>query len=131
MTGLPVHRNIDLGLMVGVADASLATGQTINEAEFMQLMETCTLINDLLDLRGDIVRKQQENVLLRGFRGSACKYLDGSIAKCVKRAAELIGRRQCSGHYEPLQLGSHGIPSQGVRAGPWAPFQQPGRSVPL
>lgn len=52
MTGLTVHRHIYLGLMVGVAGASLATGETINEAEFMQLMETCTLINDLLDFRG-------------------------------------------------------------------------------
>lgn len=36
MTGLTVHRYIDLGLMVGVAGASLATGETINEAKFMQ-----------------------------------------------------------------------------------------------
>lgn len=52
MTGLTVHRHIYLGLMVGVAGASLATGETTKEAEFMQLMETCVLINDLLDFRG-------------------------------------------------------------------------------
>jgi hypothetical protein len=35
MTGPTAHRYIDLGLMVGVAGASIATGETINEAEFM------------------------------------------------------------------------------------------------
>ncbi|KAJ5911358.1 uncharacterized protein N7473_000661 [Penicillium subrubescens] len=132
MTGLIIHGHIDLGLMVGVVGASLATGETINEAEFMQLMETCTLINDMLDFRGDKVQKQRENVVRHGLRGSACKYLDGSIAKCVKGAAELIGRRKINaGHYEPLQLGSHGMPSQGVRAGPWVPSQRAEGSVPL
>ncbi|KAJ5364324.1 uncharacterized protein N7496_010037 [Penicillium cataractarum] len=58
MTGLGVHRHIDLGLPVGIVGASLATGETIDEDEFMQLMETCTLINDLLDFRGDTMRKQ-------------------------------------------------------------------------
>jgi hypothetical protein len=57
-------------------------------------MEICTLINNLLNFRWDIMRKQRENVILRGLRGSACNYLDGLISKCVKGAAELIGRRK-------------------------------------
>lgn len=94
MTGLGVHRHIDLALPVGIVGASLATGEKINEDKFMQLMETCTLINDLLDFRGDTMRKQRENVVLRDIGGSACKYLDGLIAKCVRGAIELIHRRK-------------------------------------
>lgn len=94
MTGLGVHRHVDLGLPVGIVGASLATGETIDGDEFMQLMETCTLINDLLDFRGDKMRKQRENVVLRGIRGSACKYLDSLISKCIKGAAELIRHRK-------------------------------------
>ncbi|KAJ5157453.1 uncharacterized protein N7482_008553 [Penicillium canariense] len=94
MTGLVVHRHIDLGLTVGVVGASLASGETITGDEFMQLMETCALFNDLIDFRGDAMRKQRENVVLRGIRGSACEYLDDIVAKCVQGAAELVRRRK-------------------------------------
>lgn len=47
----------------------------MNEAEFMELMETCALINDLIDFRRDIMRRQYENVVLRGIRGNDCRDL--------------------------------------------------------
>lgn len=94
MTGLTVHRHIDLGLPVGVVAASLATGEQITEFEFMEIMETCTLINDLLDFRSDALRKQRENVVLRGTTSSICSYLDGTIARCISGACGLIQKRK-------------------------------------
>lgn len=94
MTGLTMHRHIDLGLAVGVVASSLATGERITEHEFMQLMETCTLINDLVDFRGDTMRKQRENVVLRGIRGSICQYLDGLISQCIRGTCTLIQNRK-------------------------------------
>lgn len=94
MTGLTVHRHIDLGLPVGIVAASLATGEKITEAEFMDIMETCALINDLLDFRSDTLRKQRENVVLRGARSSMCSYLDEMIAQCISGACRLIQIRK-------------------------------------
>jgi hypothetical protein len=92
MTGFDVHRQIDLGMVVGIVSASMATGQEISMEDYKELVATTVLINDLLDFRGDAWRKQRENVVLRGVRGSLCTYLDGLISQVVRGAATTIRR---------------------------------------
>ncbi|KAJ5408330.1 hypothetical protein N7509_002213 [Penicillium cosmopolitanum] len=94
MTELTTHRHIDIANAVGVVAASLATGQRINEAEYMKLSYGSTLINDLVDLRSDTMRKQRENPILRGVRGSTCQYLNKKIFDCLTFATELIETKQ-------------------------------------
>lgn len=94
MTGLLAHRQIDIAIFNGVLPASLATGETLSVAKYSQLAEACILINDLIDLRSDTMRKTRENVILRGVRGNMCKYLDGLLARCL---ATVVGAVQ-SGH---------------------------------
>lgn len=92
MTGLDVHRHIDLGMAVGIVSASMATGQDMSLAEYKDLVATSVLINDLVDFRGDTWRNQRENAVLRGVRGSLCIYLDGLISKCIRGAAATTRR---------------------------------------
>ncbi|QKX58726.1 uncharacterized protein TRUGW13939_05853 [Talaromyces rugulosus] len=94
VTDLISHRHIDIANIVGVVAASLATGQQINEAEYMKLSYGTTLINDLVDLRSDTMRKQRENPVLRGVRGSACQYLNEKILDCLIFTRELIESKQ-------------------------------------
>lgn len=90
MTGLIVHRHIDIANTVGVVAASLATGEQLDEAEYMKLSYGTTLINDLVDFRSDTMRKQRENPIVRGVRGSACQYLNKQILDCLICVRELI-----------------------------------------
>lgn len=94
MTELTTHRHIDIANTVGVVAASLATGQQINEAEYMKLSHGNTLINDLVDLRSDAMRNQRENPVLRGVKGSACDYLNKQILDCLICVTELIESKQ-------------------------------------
>ncbi|KAE8354363.1 hypothetical protein BDV28DRAFT_156282 [Aspergillus coremiiformis] len=94
MTGLTMHRHIDLGHGVGVVAASLATGQQIDETEYMELSVGTMLINDLVDLRSDAMRKQRENPVLRGMRGSICRYLNQRILDCIISVRKLIESKQ-------------------------------------
>lgn len=92
MTGMDVHRHIDLGMAVGVVSASMATGQEMSLTEYQDLVATSVLINDLVDFRGDTWRNQRENVVLRGVRGNLCTYLDGLLSDCIKGAAANVRR---------------------------------------
>jgi hypothetical protein len=90
ITGVTTHRYIDLGLFNGVAPASLATGEQLTKQEYSKLVKACALINDLIDFRSDIKRKQRENVVLRGLRGNICVYLDELIEDCLDTTASLV-----------------------------------------
>lgn len=90
MTGLAVHRHIDIAAFHGVMTASLGTGQEVTEEQYSRIVEATVYINDFVDLRGDTMRKQRENVVLRGIRGSLCIYLDKMIGKCLDTAADVI-----------------------------------------
>lgn len=92
MTAVDAHRHIDLGMAVGIISASLATGQTMTAEEYKDFCYTSTLINDLVDFRGDTWRNQRENVVLRGVRGCLCTYLDSKLSDCIEGAATAIGR---------------------------------------
>lgn len=92
MTGIEVHRHIDLGMAVGIVSASMATNQTMTSKQYDEIVITTTLINDLVDFRGDTWRNQRENVVLRGVRGCLCVYLDGLLSECIGGAAIMIGR---------------------------------------
>ncbi|KAJ5999858.1 hypothetical protein N7481_000267 [Penicillium waksmanii] len=91
MTGLGIHRHIDVAAFHGVMTASLATGQELTENEFMHVVDACVYINDFVDFRGDTMRKQRENVILRGIRGDMCRYLDRMIVQCLDSVIEVIG----------------------------------------
>jgi hypothetical protein len=90
MTGLGVHRHIDVAAFHGVMTASLGTGQEVTEEQYSRVVEATVYINDFVDLRGDTMRKQRENVILRGIRGNLCNYLDEMIGKCLDSAADVI-----------------------------------------
>ncbi|KAG6810388.1 hypothetical protein H0H92_012071, partial [Tricholoma furcatifolium] len=90
MSGLTVHRHIDMGIFVGVVIASVAIGEQIKEKDYMELVEACTLVNDLIDFRSDVLRKQRENPVLRGVRGCLCEYLDGLMSTCFEKACKVI-----------------------------------------
>jgi hypothetical protein len=102
MTGWGVHRHIDLGITVGIVSAGMATGTTMTEAEYHELIETLALINDLVDFRGDTWRNQRENVVLRGTHSPddadadpescLCTYLDTLVARLITGATALIRR---------------------------------------
>ncbi|KAJ5898323.1 hypothetical protein N7504_008611 [Penicillium tannophilum] len=94
MTELTTHRHIDIANTVGVVAASLATGQRLDEPEYMKLSHGTTLINDLVDLRSDTMRKQRENPVLRGIRGSACQYLNKQMLDCLILTKELVETKQ-------------------------------------
>lgn len=90
MTGLGVHRHIDVAAFHGVMTASVATGLECSEKEFMRLVDACVYVNDFVDFRGDTMRKQRENVLLRGVRGDLCRYLDSMIGRCLDAVVEVV-----------------------------------------
>lgn len=92
MTARGSHRHIDLGMVVGIVSAALATGQTVTPSDYHAIVDTSVLINDLVDFRGDTWRNQRENVVLRGLRGSLCSYLDGMLCKCISGAAAMVRR---------------------------------------
>jgi hypothetical protein len=92
MTAISDHRHIDLGIAVGIASASIATGETMTSDGYSDLIYTLILFNDLVDIRGDTWRNQRENVVLRGVRGCLCTYLDKLLSKCIQGAATLIRR---------------------------------------
>lgn len=92
MTGMDVHRHIDLGMVVGIVSASMATGQTMSAEGYKDLVNASVLINDLIDFRGDTWRNQRENVVLRGVRGSLCIYLDDLLIRCLRDAGSMIRR---------------------------------------
>ncbi|KAB8200581.1 hypothetical protein BDV34DRAFT_230111 [Aspergillus parasiticus] len=94
MTDITTHRHIDIANTVGVVAASLATGQQLNEAEYMQLSYGTTLINDLVDFRSDTMRKQRENPVIRGIRGSACEYIHQQMLDCLIHVRKLIESKQ-------------------------------------
>lgn len=96
-TGLPGPRYIDLAIWVGMMSASLATGEEITEEMYFRLATVCTLLNDLVDLRSDTMRKQRENPILRGVRGCLCGYLDSCISHCLTRACEALKSDRLSG----------------------------------
>ncbi|KAJ5698671.1 hypothetical protein N7462_000676 [Penicillium macrosclerotiorum] len=124
MTGLGVHRHIDSAAFHGVMTASLATGHELSEMEYMKIVEACVYINDFVDFRGDILRKQRENVILRGIRGNLCKYIDRSIEKCLETVLSVLdtselGALVVMGFCNWAILGSHHKAyelMQGVRA---------------
>ena len=112
MTSLGAHRYIDSATFHGVMTASLATGQKMTEAEFTKVVDVCVYINDFVDFRGDALRKQRENVILRGIRGDLCRYLDQMIVQCLDLAAEVIestevGALVVMGYCNWAILGSH------------------------
>ncbi|KAJ5899605.1 hypothetical protein N7495_004349 [Penicillium taxi] len=90
MTGMNVHRHIDVAIYIGIMAASIATGEEISEKDYMELAEVCSLINDLIDFRSDTMRKQRENTVLRGIRGCLCQYLDGIIADCLEKVYRAV-----------------------------------------
>jgi hypothetical protein len=90
MTGMNVHRHIDVAIYIGVMAASIATGEQLSEVEYMQLSEVCSLINDLIDFRSDTMRKQRENTVLRGIRGCLCRYLDELVTSCLVQVCRAI-----------------------------------------
>lgn len=90
MTDRTKHRHIDLGLVVEVVIASLATGEQITESEYATLANVVTLINDLFDLRSDTARNNRENTVLCGVRGNACCYLQSQVSDCLEQACQLI-----------------------------------------
>ncbi|KAJ5140852.1 hypothetical protein N7448_004260 [Penicillium atrosanguineum] len=90
MTGLGVHRHIDVAAFHGVMTASVATGLECCEKDFMRLVDACVYVNDFVDFRGDTMRKQRENVLLRGLRGDVCRYLDTMIGECLDAVVEAV-----------------------------------------
>jgi hypothetical protein len=90
MTGITIHRHIDIANTVGVVAASLATGEQLDEAEYMQLSYGTTLVNDLVDFRSDAMRKQRENPVLRGLHGSICEYLHQKMLDCLINVRTLI-----------------------------------------
>lgn len=90
MTGLGAHRHIDVAAFHGVMTASLATGQELTEDEYMKVVDACVYINDFVDFRGDTMRKQRENVILRGVRGDLCRYLDQMIIECLDSVINAI-----------------------------------------
>ncbi|EAW16422.1 uncharacterized protein NFIA_057720 [Aspergillus fischeri NRRL 181] len=94
MTELTTDRHIDIANTVGVVAASLATGQQLDEFEYMELSYGTTLINDLVDLRSDTMRRQRENPVLRGVRGSVYKYLNKQILSCLSVTTELVESEQ-------------------------------------
>ncbi|KAJ5294876.1 hypothetical protein N7508_009697 [Penicillium antarcticum] len=94
MTELTTHRHIDIANTVGIVAASLATGQRLDEPEYMKLSHGSTLINDLVDLRSDTMRKQRENPVLRGIRGSVCQYLNKQMLDCLILTKELVETKQ-------------------------------------
>lgn len=96
MTGLLVHRYIDIAIYHGVVLASLATGEELDLVQYEQVVEACILINDLVDLRSDTMRKTRENVVLRGVRRNICRYLDGLVRQCLDSALKAILSGQLS-----------------------------------
>ncbi|KAJ5781107.1 hypothetical protein N7457_006267 [Penicillium paradoxum] len=90
MTGLTVHRHIDVAAFHGVMTASLGTDQELTEEGFSRIVEATVYINDFVDFRGDTMRKQRENVILRGIRGNLCTYLDEMIGRCLDSVAGVI-----------------------------------------
>lgn len=98
MTGMTVHRHIDIAIYHGVISASLATNSELTECQYMKLSEACALINDLVDLRSDTMRKQRENVILRGVSGgNVCLYIDGLLVRCLKLVSEVVRDGQLGG----------------------------------
>lgn len=96
-TGLPGPRYINLAIWVGIMSASLATGKRITEEMYLRLTTVCTLLNDLVDLRSDTMRKQRGNSILRGVRGCLCGYLDSCISQCLALACEALESGRLSG----------------------------------
>ncbi|GAM27055.1 hypothetical protein SAMD00019534_102300 [Acytostelium subglobosum LB1] len=91
MTGITVQRYVDIGIFNGVISASLSSGgEQITRDQFRALSESTTLINDLIDLRSDTMRKTRENPVLRGARGNLCTYLDNMISRSVLVVAKTI-----------------------------------------
>ena len=90
MTGLGVHRHIDVAAFHGVMTASLGTGMVIDEGQYARIVEAVVFVNDFVDIRGDTMRKQRENVILRGLRGNLCRYLDRSIGECLDVVADVV-----------------------------------------
>jgi hypothetical protein len=90
MTGLGVHRHIDVAAFHGVMTASLGTGMVVGEGEYGRIVEAVCFVNDFVDIRGDIMRKQRENVILRGLRGNLCRYLDSAVGMCLDAVADVF-----------------------------------------
>ncbi|PGG95252.1 hypothetical protein AJ79_10163 [Helicocarpus griseus UAMH5409] len=90
MTGYIVHRHIDIAIFNGVLPASLATGEELDESRYNLLSEACSLINDLIGLRSDTMRKTRENIVLRGVRGNICEYLSTLLSHCLQLTCEVI-----------------------------------------
>lgn len=112
MTGLAVHRHIDVAAFHGVMTASLATGQELSEKEFMKTVEACVYISDFVDFRGDTMRKQRESPIVRGIDGNLCSYLDGMIVRALDTAIDVletseVGALVVMGYCNWAVLGSH------------------------
>lgn len=112
MTGLAVHRHIDVAAFHGIMTASIATGQQLSEKEYMKTVEACVYISDFVDFRGDTMRKQRESPIVRGIHGNLCSYLDGMIVRALDTAIDVIetsdvGAMVVMGYCNWAVLGSH------------------------
>jgi hypothetical protein len=56
MTGIDAHRYVDLGSIIGVVFASLATGESMNADDHRETVKVTAMINDLVDFCGDTWR---------------------------------------------------------------------------
>lgn len=90
MTGNIIHRHIDIAIFNGIIPASVATGEELNEVQYNRLAKACSLINDLIDLRSDAMRKMRENTVLRGIRRNICEYLNRLLGHCLQVVCEVI-----------------------------------------
>lgn len=90
MSNLLGHRIIDLGIISPIVIASLATGERIDEDQFRQLYYATVLLNDLIDLRSDAMRKQRENPVLRGMTDDMCGYLSSRMRECIAAVTQMV-----------------------------------------
>ncbi|KAJ5719943.1 hypothetical protein N7493_006821 [Penicillium malachiteum] len=111
-TGAAAVSFLKLCNMAGRVSDWQSTGQQLTEQQFMKTVEACVYINDFVDFRGDTMRKQRENPILRGIEGNVCAYLDRMIAQCLDAVNEIMessnaGALVAMGYCNWAILGSH------------------------
>lgn len=87
---LTAHRIIDMGIAPPIVIASLVSGEKITEEQYHQLCYATVLVNDLIDLRSDAMRKQRENPILRGMSENLCEYLGRCMRDCIVAVTQMI-----------------------------------------
>lgn len=90
MTGITVHRHIDVALMPGLVISSLGTGLQLDAELYQPLAESIILLNDLIDFRSDAMRVQRENPILRGVSHGICDYLNKRIIEVIVKATAMV-----------------------------------------